>query len=134
MSGALTISYLSLASDSPDIPDTISGAEILRKGTPHSLAIALASAVLPHPGGPCSSTPRGGVTPSHLYTCGAAAHDGCKHGCPQPIIHLRGSSTQQLQASNDLDRAHKPSQRQRGCHLGACSLAQQCKEPLRATS
>lgn len=36
----------------PDMPETISGAEILRKGTPHSFAIAFAKAVFPHPGGP----------------------------------------------------------------------------------
>ena len=34
------------------MPETISGAEMRRKGTPHSLAIALASAVFPQPGGP----------------------------------------------------------------------------------
>ena len=49
----------------PDMPLTISGAAIAKNGTPHSFAIACASAVLPQPGGPCSSTPRGGATPSH---------------------------------------------------------------------
>lgn len=55
----------SLASLSPLIPLTTSGALTRRNGTPHSLAMACASAVLPQPGGPCSSTPRGGSTPSH---------------------------------------------------------------------
>jgi hypothetical protein len=32
------------------------------------VAMACASAVLPQPGGPCSSTPLGGSTPSHLHT------------------------------------------------------------------
>ncbi len=52
----------------PDMPDTISGAEMRKNGTPLSLAIALANAVLPQPGGPCSRTPRGGSTPSRAYT------------------------------------------------------------------
>ena len=52
----------------PDMPDTISGAAILRNGTPHLLAIALASAVLPQPGGPCNRSPLGGLTPSQAYT------------------------------------------------------------------
>lgn len=50
------MSTIDLKSDvcgaAPDMPETISGAETLRKGTPHSLAIALARAVLPQPGGP----------------------------------------------------------------------------------
>lgn len=54
---------------SPDMPDTTSGAAIRRKGTPHSVAMALASAVLPQPGGPYSSTPLGGCTPNHAYIC-----------------------------------------------------------------
>jgi hypothetical protein len=54
----------------PLMPDTTSGADTRRKAQPHSLAMAEASAVLPQPGGPCSSTPRGGSTPSHAYTCG----------------------------------------------------------------
>lgn len=52
----------------PDMPDTISGAEMRRKGTPHSFAIAFARAVLPQPGGPYSRTPLGGCTPSQEYT------------------------------------------------------------------
>ena len=54
------------------MPETISGAEMRRKGTPHSVATACASAVLPQPGGPCSSTPRGGSTPRCRYTCARA--------------------------------------------------------------
>ena len=46
-----------LASLSPDIPETTSGAAILRKATPSSPAMAEASSVLPQPGGPCSSRP-----------------------------------------------------------------------------
>ena len=45
------------------LAETISGAEILMKVTPSSPAIALASSVLPQPGGPCSRMPRGGSTP-----------------------------------------------------------------------
>ena len=56
---------------SPDMPETISGAEMRRNGTPLSLATALARAVLPQPGGPCSRMPRGGSTPSRAYTCRA---------------------------------------------------------------
>ena len=39
------------------------GAEIRKKATPSSAAIDVASSVLPHPGGPWSSSPRGGSTP-----------------------------------------------------------------------
>eukprot|EP00966_Prymnesium_polylepis_P091279 2112493-Prymnesium_polylepis.1 len=52
-----------LASDSPDMPLTTSGAEMRRNETPSSPAIAVASSVLPQPGGPCSSRPRGGSMP-----------------------------------------------------------------------
>ena len=55
---------LMMASDSPDTPATTSGAATRRKGTPALRATACASAVLPHPGGPCSRSPRGGSTPS----------------------------------------------------------------------
>ena len=85
----------------PDIPDTISGAEMRKKGSPSSPgntcvvgvsnlffepayckpvvgvfwyfyvpATALASRVLPHPGGPWSRIPRGGSTPSSAYISG----------------------------------------------------------------
>lgn len=56
------------------MPETISGAEMRKNGTLHSVAMAFASAVLPQPGGPYRSTPRGGWTPSHAYTCST-------HGC-----------------------------------------------------
>lgn len=46
-------------SDSPDMPLTISGADILRKATSSSPAMAFANRVLPQPGGPCSRMPRG---------------------------------------------------------------------------
>ena len=52
----------------PDMPETISGAETRRNGTPHSLAMAFASAVFPHPGGPWRRTPLGGSTPNQAYT------------------------------------------------------------------
>mmetsp|Transcript_24016 Transcript_24016/g.34556 ORF Transcript_24016/g.34556 Transcript_24016/m.34556 type:complete len:220 (-) Transcript_24016:227-886(-) len=39
-------------SESPDIPETISGAEIFKYETPSSPAIAEARSVFPHPGGP----------------------------------------------------------------------------------
>lgn len=50
---------LTFCSDSPDIPLTISGAEIRRKDTPSSPAMALAKRVFPQPGGPCKRMPRG---------------------------------------------------------------------------
>ncbi len=46
-------------SDSPDMPLTISGAEILRKATPSSPAMAFANRVFPQPGGPCRRMPLG---------------------------------------------------------------------------
>jgi hypothetical protein len=51
--------------------------------------MALASAVLPQPGGPCSSTPRGGSTPSHPYTCGGEGRRESSHGLGKPA-GLRG--------------------------------------------
>mmetsp|Transcript_18685 Transcript_18685/g.75095 ORF Transcript_18685/g.75095 Transcript_18685/m.75095 type:complete len:204 (-) Transcript_18685:869-1480(-) len=43
---------LNFRSESPDIPETISGAEIFKYATPNSPAIAEARSVFPHPGGP----------------------------------------------------------------------------------
>jgi hypothetical protein len=67
MAGALSTAAPKISrtfcSDSPDMPDTISGAEILRNETPSCPAIAFASSVLPQPGGPWSRMPRGGSTP-----------------------------------------------------------------------
>mmetsp|Transcript_8638 Transcript_8638/g.36155 ORF Transcript_8638/g.36155 Transcript_8638/m.36155 type:complete len:292 (+) Transcript_8638:1339-2214(+) len=63
-------SCLIFCSDSPDTPATISGAAMQKNGTPASRAMACARVVFPHPGGPCSSTPRGGSTPSHVYNSG----------------------------------------------------------------
>mmetsp|Transcript_176846 Transcript_176846/g.430217 ORF Transcript_176846/g.430217 Transcript_176846/m.430217 type:complete len:230 (-) Transcript_176846:665-1354(-) len=59
-----------LLSDSPAILDMISGPLIRKKKAPVSLATARAISVLPEPGGPCSSTPRGGFTPSVLKSVG----------------------------------------------------------------
>ncbi|CCF39115.1 cell division control protein 48 [Colletotrichum higginsianum] len=53
-------------SDSPAILDMISGPLIRKKKAPVSLATALAINVLPVPGGPYSSTPRGGLIPIDL--------------------------------------------------------------------
>jgi hypothetical protein len=44
-------------SDSPDIPDTIVGAEREMKGSPSSPAKAFARSVFPQPGGPYNNTP-----------------------------------------------------------------------------
>ena len=43
----------------------------MKNGTPASPATALASSVLPVPGGPTSSTPLGAVPPSRVYLDGA---------------------------------------------------------------
>jgi len=79
---------LKVFSDSPDIPETIDGADMLINGTPSSFysdkpnaydfhrhwtltpAIAFARRVFPHPGGPCNNTPLGGCTPVCRYTSG----------------------------------------------------------------
>jgi len=66
-------SCLIFCSDSPDTPATISGAAMQKNGTPASRAMACARVVFPHPGGPCSSTPRGGSTPSHVYSSGCVS-------------------------------------------------------------
>ena len=66
-------SRLIFCSDSPDTPATISGAAMQKNGTPASRAMACARVVFPHPGGPCSSTPRGGSTPSHVYSSGCVS-------------------------------------------------------------
>mmetsp|Transcript_129858 Transcript_129858/g.183113 ORF Transcript_129858/g.183113 Transcript_129858/m.183113 type:complete len:256 (-) Transcript_129858:176-943(-) len=55
-----------LASLSPAILDMISGPLMRKKKAPVSLATARAIRVLPDPGGPYKSTPRGGFTPSVL--------------------------------------------------------------------
>mmetsp|Transcript_16313 Transcript_16313/g.23902 ORF Transcript_16313/g.23902 Transcript_16313/m.23902 type:complete len:236 (-) Transcript_16313:7-714(-) len=57
-------------SDSPAIFDMISGPLMVKKKAPVSLATARAIKVLPEPGGPNSSTPRGGLTPSVLNSVG----------------------------------------------------------------
>lgn len=58
------------------MPLTISGAEMRRKATPSSPATALASSVLPHPGGPCKRIPRGGSTPERTHRTGEkGGHD-----------------------------------------------------------
>mmetsp|Transcript_16541 Transcript_16541/g.32964 ORF Transcript_16541/g.32964 Transcript_16541/m.32964 type:complete len:306 (-) Transcript_16541:610-1527(-) len=57
-------------SDSPAILDMISGPLMRKKKAPVSLATALAMRVLPDPGGPYRSTPRGGFTPSVLKRAG----------------------------------------------------------------
>mmetsp|Transcript_52418 Transcript_52418/g.131771 ORF Transcript_52418/g.131771 Transcript_52418/m.131771 type:complete len:352 (-) Transcript_52418:14-1069(-) len=61
---------LTNASDSPDMPETISVAASLKKGTFAVPAMALASCVLPEPGGPWSSTPVAGCTPRWRNTSG----------------------------------------------------------------
>mmetsp|Transcript_27219 Transcript_27219/g.60264 ORF Transcript_27219/g.60264 Transcript_27219/m.60264 type:complete len:626 (+) Transcript_27219:604-2481(+) len=58
------------SSDSPDVPPTSSGPDALKKGKPSSPAIAVASRVFPHPEGPCSRIPQGGLTPSREYSSG----------------------------------------------------------------
>ena len=63
-----------LASDSPAILDMISGPLMRKKKAPVSLATARAMSVLPLPGGPNSSTPRGGLMPSVLNS------SGCRSG------------------------------------------------------
>ena len=66
-------SWRIFASDSPLTPATISGAAMAKKGTRASRAMACASVVFPHPGGPCSRTPRGGSTPSQPYSSGCVS-------------------------------------------------------------
>lgn len=78
-------SCLILASLSPLMPLTTSGADTRRKGTPHSLAMALASAVLPQPGGPCSRTPRGGSTPNQPYTWQGRGGEGRRQQQPAEV-------------------------------------------------
>mmetsp|Transcript_106882 Transcript_106882/g.281889 ORF Transcript_106882/g.281889 Transcript_106882/m.281889 type:complete len:306 (+) Transcript_106882:952-1869(+) len=63
-----------LPSASPAIFDMISGPLIRKKKAPVSLATARAISVFPLPGGPYSSTPRGGFTPSVLKSV------GCRRG------------------------------------------------------
>mmetsp|Transcript_50946 Transcript_50946/g.115957 ORF Transcript_50946/g.115957 Transcript_50946/m.115957 type:complete len:306 (-) Transcript_50946:666-1583(-) len=59
-----------LDSDSPAILLMISGPLMRKKKAPVSLATALAMRVLPEPGGPYRSTPRGGFTPRVLNSVG----------------------------------------------------------------
>ena len=55
----------------PTIISTNSEADIWKNGTPASPATARASSVLPVPGGPLSSTPRGILAPSARYLSGS---------------------------------------------------------------
>merc|ERR1719429_405131 len=60
---ALSKTSRTLASDSPNHIVSNSGPLMLTKLAEHSLATALASKVLPHPGGPQRRAPRDGVCP-----------------------------------------------------------------------
>lgn len=57
---------ITFCSDSPDMPLTISGADILRKATSSSPAMAFAKSVLPQPGGPCKRIPLGCSTDTSM--------------------------------------------------------------------
>jgi hypothetical protein len=83
----------------PLMPDTTSGADTLRKAQPHSLAMADASAVLPQPGGPCSSTPRGGSTPSQAYTCRGGRQDRSHTGQWPRLMQAQGGGVLAHQCS-----------------------------------
>lgn len=63
-------SCLTLEAPTPTKTSTKSEPETEKKGTPASPAHALASMVLPVPGGPVSSTPLGMVAPRLLYFSG----------------------------------------------------------------
>mmetsp|Transcript_28710 Transcript_28710/g.70721 ORF Transcript_28710/g.70721 Transcript_28710/m.70721 type:complete len:201 (-) Transcript_28710:480-1082(-) len=56
--------------------------EMLRKGTDASPAVALASSVLPVPGGPTSNTPRGQRAPAFAYFCGLRRQSTTSSTCP----------------------------------------------------
>mmetsp|Transcript_34346 Transcript_34346/g.67104 ORF Transcript_34346/g.67104 Transcript_34346/m.67104 type:complete len:213 (-) Transcript_34346:37-675(-) len=73
---------------SPALPESTSGPLIRKKNAPLSDASALPIIVLPHPAGPCSSTPRGGLMPT------LSKISGCR----------RGSSTSSLSCEICLDR------------------------------
>mmetsp|Transcript_37642 Transcript_37642/g.73747 ORF Transcript_37642/g.73747 Transcript_37642/m.73747 type:complete len:316 (+) Transcript_37642:664-1611(+) len=60
---------------SPLMPLTSSGADTWKNDTPVLPATARARLVLPVPGGPWSSTPRGGSTPRCAYTSGCSSGD-----------------------------------------------------------
>jgi hypothetical protein len=117
-------------SDSPDIPDTIEGADMQMNGTPSSYrsvithinvskknchhgkaltpAIAWASSVLPHPGGPCNNTPLGGCTPVCMYTSGwqmgiaTSSSIFSTHGCTPPISDNRASGGERFSLRPEL--------------------------------
>jgi hypothetical protein len=63
LSSPTPLNIPTFCSDSPDMPETISGAEIFKKLTPSCPAIAFARRVLPQPGGPWRRMPLGGSTP-----------------------------------------------------------------------
>ena len=74
MQGAFSAACLNrsrtLAAPMPTNISTNSEPEIEKKGTLASPATALASRVLPVPGGPTSSAPLGSFAPMELYFCG----------------------------------------------------------------
>mmetsp|Transcript_26041 Transcript_26041/g.62131 ORF Transcript_26041/g.62131 Transcript_26041/m.62131 type:complete len:218 (-) Transcript_26041:823-1476(-) len=70
-------------SDSPDFPDITSGPLMRKKKAPLSLASAWPIMVLPHPGGPYSSTPRGGFTPTLVKSSGCLSGSSTiSRSCP----------------------------------------------------
>ena len=74
MHGAFSLAFLNrsrtLEAPTPTNISTNSEPEIEKKGTPASPAIALASSVLPVPGGPTSSTPLGILAPTAVNRSG----------------------------------------------------------------
>ena len=74
MQGAFSLACLkrsrTRAAPTPTNISTKSEPDMERKGTSASPATALASSVLPVPGGPTSSAPLGILAPSSVYRCG----------------------------------------------------------------
>ena len=80
----------------PTKVSTKSDPESAKKGTPDSPATALASSVLPVPGGPCRITPRGMRAPTRAEALGLAEED-------HDLLELLDG----LVAAGDVGEAHR---------------------------
>ena len=101
----------------PKKPDTMSGPFTMSRAAPASAAAARASTVFPLPGGPCSSTPRGGRTRRALNRWGA------RRGSATSSRRAAAKGAMPPRASNPAAKwAAKPEGRAQDKQHGQCQL------------
>ena len=114
MQGAFSLACLkrsrTLAAPRPTNISTNSEPEIWKNGTPASPATALAMRVLPVPGGPTSSAPRGQRAPISLYFSGflrkltISSSDSLASSCPATSLNVTPVSSPLTSLALDLPR------------------------------